>query len=167
MTREPSDGELGVLTRAALRGEVKGREGRPLPPESFALLFAADRADHWHNEVEPALEKGIDVISDRYLYSSIAYQGMELDETWVRSLNSRYPAPDLLLFIEVSPSSARARREGRGGEADRYEVDELQEKIALRYATVLQSANAIWIDGELSIDDVTLACQTALVRALN
>ena len=47
-------------------------------------------------KLEPRLERGEDVICDRYLYSSLAYQGLELPETWVRSLNALFPQPDLL-----------------------------------------------------------------------
>ena len=162
LTMEPSEGELGILTRAALRGEIPGRGGRPLPAESFALLFAADRADHWYNEIEPLLEQGIDVISDRYLYSSIAYQGMELDESWVRALNARYPHPDLLLFVETSPEVAKMRRMVRGEEADRYEVDQLQIKIASRYERICLEAGAIRIQGNDPLDLVTTACLQAV-----
>lgn len=158
LTQEPSTGIIGSLTRQALRGEPIGHDQRLLPAESIALLFAADRADHWHNEIEPRLERGEDVICDRYLYSSLAYQGLELPETWVRSLNSLFPQPDLLLFVEVSPQIAAARRDKRGLVADRYEVDELQVQIARRYAIICQEYQAHRVNGDLNLDEVTSAC---------
>lgn len=166
-TCEPSEGVIGTLTRSALRGEPLGRGGALLPPESLALLFAADRADHWHNEIEPLLRAGVDVICDRYLYSSLAYQGMELDERWVRSLNQRFPAPDLLLFVEVSPEVAASRRDQRQLEPDRYEVDELQRVIASRYARLCREAEAVIVDGDQGLNEVSVACERALEHALN
>lgn len=162
ITQEPSGGIIGTLTRRALRGETIGIDQRPLPAESIALLFAADRADHWHNEIEPRLERGEDVICDRYLYSSLAYQGIELPESWVRSLNQLFPQPDLLLFVEVSVDVSAARRASRGQEADRYEVDELQRQIAIRYQKICREFQGQVIDGEMGIEEVTNACLEAL-----
>lgn len=158
LTQEPSTGVIGTLTRRSLRGEPIGHDQRLLPAESIALLFAADRADHWHNEIEPRLERGEDVICDRYLYSSLAYQGLELPESWVRSLNKLFPQPDLLLFVEVTPNIAAERRGKRGLTADRYEVDELQVQIAARYAKICNEYQAQTIDGDASFDEVTSAC---------
>ncbi len=158
LTQEPSRGIIGTLTRRALSGEMLGHGHRALPAESIALLFAADRADHWHNEIEPRLERGEDVICDRYLYSSLAYQGLELPESWVRSLNSLFPQPDILLYVEVTPKVAAQRRDKRGLAADRYEVDELQVQIAQRYSTICREFDAHWVNGDLSIDEVTTAC---------
>ncbi len=166
MTQEPSSGVIGRLTRQALRGEAIGHGQNLLPAESIALLFAADRADHWYNEIEPKLERGEVVVCDRYLYSSLAYQGLELPESWVRSLNMLYPQPDLLLFVEVDPAIASQRRDQRGLEADRYEVDELQIQIAKRYATICQEYEATFINGEQSLDEVTQACLAPLKSLL-
>ena len=163
MTQEPSGGIIGTLTRRALRGELIGIDSRPLPAESIALLFAADRADHWYNEIEPRLERGEDVICDRYLYSSLAYQGIELADSWVRALNQSFPRPDLLLFIDVEVSVAAERRDARGQEADRYEVDELQQQIADRYSSICREFKAQIINGELGVDEVTTACLDALI----
>ena len=166
ITQEPSTGVIGRLTRQALRGEAIGHGQRLLPAESIALLFAADRADHWYNEIEPKLERGEVVVCDRYLYSSLAYQGLELPESWVHSLNMLYPQPDLLLFIEVDPTIAAQRRGQRGLEADRYEVDELQKQIAQRYSKICKEYNAEFIDGERSLDEVTKACLAPLQSLL-
>ncbi|HLL53606.1 MAG TPA: dTMP kinase, partial [Myxococcaceae bacterium] len=67
VTREPSDGPVGTMIRQALTGRLGMPGGNgPLAPETLALLFAADRADHLHARVRPALERGEIVISDRY-----------------------------------------------------------------------------------------------------
>lgn len=160
-TNEPSEGVIGALTRRALRGETLGREGRPLPSEAIALMFAADRADHWRNEIEPRLARGEHVICDRYLYSSIAYQGLEHPEAWVRGLNNPFPAPDLLIYLQASASLGAERRAARGGAPDRYEVDELQEKIALAYDRLCAEAGALTLNAALSIEDLAERCLRA------
>ncbi|HYY53573.1 MAG TPA: dTMP kinase, partial [Myxococcales bacterium] len=76
LTREPSDGPIGTLIRLALTGRLglPQRSG-PLTEEALALLFAADRVDHLAAVIEPALERGELVVCDRYVLSSLAYQG--------------------------------------------------------------------------------------------
>jgi len=167
MTNEPSEGVIGRLTRQALRGEAIGREGRQLPAEAIALLFAADRADHWHNEIEPRLKRGEHVICDRYLYSSVAYQSLENPEAWVRSLNSRYPRPDLLIYLKIDPELAAQRRAQRGLEADRYEVDELQREISKRYDRVCQEAEALVLDASQGIESLAELSAEALERLID
>ncbi|MFM2418433.1 MAG: hypothetical protein RL385_3156, partial [Pseudomonadota bacterium] len=73
-TREPSDGPVGVLLRQMLRGRVVSPSGKAPPSEELALLFAADRLDHVSAELRPLLADGVSVVSDRYDYSSVAYQ---------------------------------------------------------------------------------------------
>src|SRR3989442_1021120 len=67
VTREPSGRWVGQLIREVLVGQ------KMFPPAAVALLFAADRLDHLEREIKPALAGGEDVISDRYLLSSLAY----------------------------------------------------------------------------------------------
>src|SRR5579864_7294663 len=74
-TAEPTDGPIGALIRQALRRRLVHRDGRALTDESLALLFAADRVDHVAGEIEPALARGQHVLCDRYVLSSLAYQG--------------------------------------------------------------------------------------------
>jgi len=84
LTVEPSHGQIGTFLRESyLYGN------RRLSGIVEALLFAADRVDHVQNEILPALEKGAFVVSDRYLYSSLAYQGAAgLSLDWIEKINS-------------------------------------------------------------------------------
>ncbi len=138
LTREPSDGPIGVLIRQILTGRlvVPGRRGPHFPQmETMALLFAADRIDHLESEVLLNLSDGITVISDRYVHSSIAYQtltaGTDDDsaEAWVTSINSRARRPDLVLVIDVPAEVAALRRGQRGGADEMYEEDGLQGRL--------------------------------------
>ena len=70
LTAEPSIGKIGTFIREGCLYEDKR-----LPTEAEALLFAADRIEHMHSEIKPALDEGKLVICDRYIYSSLAYQG--------------------------------------------------------------------------------------------
>jgi len=98
-TTEPSRGQVGRLIRKhVLYG--KNRSSAVLE----ALLFAADRIDHIENEVKPLLKEGKIVVSDRYLYSSLAYQGAAgLDIEWIEEINKWAKKPDLAIYIDIPP----------------------------------------------------------------
>ena len=120
-TLEPGGSELGVEIRHLLlhrKGEVSVR--------SEALLYAADRAHHVASVIRPALAKGHVVISDRFLDSSVAYQGAgrELDLTEVRNLSLWAVdnlLPDLTVLLDLDATDASVRRGKTGAEPDRLE----------------------------------------------
>ena len=76
LTREPSDGPIGMMVRQVLTGRIVSPAGRAPGWATMALLFAADRMDHVESEIEPFLLAGGTVISDRYDASSLAYQSV-------------------------------------------------------------------------------------------
>jgi len=98
-TTEPSAGKVGGLIR---RYVLDRRKRVPIAVE--ALLFAADRVEHVQTEIKPALNKGKVVVCDRYIYSTLAYQGaVGLDLNWIELINRFALPPDLALFIDVPP----------------------------------------------------------------
>jgi dTMP kinase len=140
LTAEPSRGPVGTQVRLVLSGRLRGAGGRDFDPRALALLFAADRLDHWESEIRPRLEEGCDVISDRYVLSSLAYQAVSTgDAAWVAAINSRAPAADLTLFLRVSPSVALRRRYAASAEREIYEVPEFQRKVHRAYLRSLAS----------------------------
>jgi dTMP kinase len=163
LTREPSDGPVGRLLRRALRG------GRSLSDAALALLFAADRLDHVASLIEPGLARGAVVVSDRYLLSSLAYQGPVVGRAWVEALNARAPAPDLTLLLEVRPAVAAARRRKRGGRRERFDDAGTQAAVARAYreaaARHARGHHLRTIDGERPIEEVAADVEAA-VRAL-
>jgi dTMP kinase len=169
-TREPSDGPVGTLIRQALTGRLvlPGGAG-PLAPETLALLFAADRTDHLHAKVLPALEAGKVVLSDRYVLSSLAYQGASLPMAWVDALNTYSIPADLTLFVGVAPEVAARRRAVRGEAAELFEADEAQRRIARQYLAAIrrrgERERVVRIDGSQSVEAVTAAA-LAEVRKL-
>ncbi len=160
VTRQPSDGPIGMLIRQALTGRLGMPRGEgSLGEQTLALLFAADRVDHLEATVIPAVEQGEIVLCDRYVLSSLAYQGTALPLGWVEDINAFAIQPHLTLFLEVDVETASARRSARGGEAERYEVDERLKLIAAQYDEVVKKREGkeriVRIDGALPIDEVT------------
>ncbi|HEX2704914.1 MAG TPA: dTMP kinase [Candidatus Lustribacter sp.] len=109
VTREPGGTQVGQQIRQVLL------HGDHVAPRADALLFAADRGQHVETLVRPALERGHDVITDRYLDSSVAYQGAgrDLGADEVRRLSLwavRDLLPDLTVLLDVSSTTGRSRR---------------------------------------------------------
>ena len=152
-TREPSDGPIGVILRQALTRRLVGLSDRIL-----ALLFAADRLDHLASVVEPALEEGKVVVSDRYVLSSLAYQGMRMPLAWVETLNAAARPADLTLYLDVDPRTAARRRHGRGGTDELFDADEVQRAVARAYGRVVRkharAQRVARVDGHASPDEV-------------
>lgn len=159
LTAEPSGGPIGKFIRTVLRGEEK------MSPQALALLFAADRLDHLQREILPALAQGAIVLSDRYVHSSLAYQSLELPLAWVESINAKARVPDATLFVKVSAECAARRRQARGGEAELFDADETQRKIAQNYEQTLGAkglGQTVVVDGEGDIASVSDALWLAL-----
>ncbi len=115
-TCEPSPLPIGQLIRSALRDPTLG-----VSDAALAWLFAADRHDHLAQRVRPALAAGSDVLSDRYLLSSLAYQSAAVGMDRVLTLNAGFAAPDLTIFLDLSPEASLARVRARGEPAERFE----------------------------------------------
>ncbi|MBF4562938.1 dTMP kinase [Microbacterium sp. VKM Ac-2870] len=130
-TREPGGTEVGVLIRDIVlhhRGEVA--------PRAEALLYAADRAQHVATVVRPARERGEVVIQDRYLDSSVAYQGAGrvLDAGEVRELSlwaAEGALPDITVLLDLDPADARRRLDAADKPFDRLEAEksEFHERV--------------------------------------
>lgn len=114
-TREPSGGPIGRLIKEwALRGGSSD-------PHVDALLFAADRIEHYRGEVKPKLMEGFLVVTERYVESSMAYQGAAgVPIDFIKYINSLVPKPDLTVILDVDPQIAVERISRRGG-AEKFE----------------------------------------------
>ena len=125
---EPTGGSIGRLIREGLAGR------EPMQPESLALLFSADRREHLYSPggIQDFLEEGDWYISDRYLFSSLAYQSLNTDWDWVNSLNLPYPLPGYLIYLGLPVDEAMKRISGRA-EQDIFETETLQQKVSSLY----------------------------------
>lgn len=163
-TREPSDGPVGVLIRQILTGRcvVPGIHGsRPPSWTTMALLFAADRVDHIEAEIVPNMMDGVTIISDRYDYSSVAYQSISSGEddvvAWVKTLNEHARRPDLTIVLDIPPEVAERRRIERRRGRELYDDEEMQKKLATFYDTMeshFPDDRIVHVDANRSIDEV-------------
>src|ERR671916_2997760 len=128
-------------------------------PEAEALLFAAARADLVARVIRPALDRGQVVVSDRYLDSSLAYQGaargLGVDEVArINRFATRGLVPDLTFLLVLDPRAAAAR----GGQADRFEDEgqALQDAVLAGYERLAAEDPARWrrLDAERPVDEL-------------
>jgi dTMP kinase len=170
VTAEPSGGPVGALVRQVLNRRIAGKDGAPFDPAALALLFAADRLDHAAVEIAPKLADGIDVVSDRFTLSSLAYQGLAVgDLAWVETVNARAPAPDVTIFLRVRPEVGLRRRHAASLDREIFEVAAFQRKVAASYERALERLRAagqavVVLDGELPVADVARAVQDEVRR---
>ncbi len=155
VTREPGGTPVGERIRDILldpRTEAS--------PMTETLLMAADRAQHVESVIRPALEKGIIVISDRYVDSSMAYQGVgrRLGLEAVRNLNewaTRELWPDLTFYLEVPAEHGLGRL---SGDADRIEREDsvFHENVlhAYRMLSRIYANRIVVIEGTATVEEV-------------
>lgn len=125
-TFEPTDSKTGKFLRQVLSGEI------PLEQETIAYLFAADRNEHIYGKnkgIIAQLKNNSYVISDRYLFSSIAYQSLRADYNLVVNLNSRFPLPEFLIFVDVPVEECQKRLKMRDSQKDIYDDIDSQRQV--------------------------------------
>jgi len=141
-TFEPTNGSIGKLIRGALRKETR------LCPETVALLFAADRREHMYSDggIVERCNRGELVVSDRYVPSSLVYQGITCGEELPLELNRDFPGPELLLYFDIDPETAQKRIKGRefAEQTPReiYEYLDFQIQVRQRYTTLIPQFSA-------------------------
>ena len=147
LTKEYTDNPVGKLIESyAVGGE------RSLSPETEALLFAADRREHT-DEINRILDQNKTVISDRYIHSSLAYQGaLGLSLEWIRSLNRFALKPDLVLFLDINPESSLKRLQER--EQTVFEEAHYLKLVREIYLKFVEEGSIIRIDADKSIDEI-------------
>jgi dTMP kinase len=163
-TAEPTGGPIGRLIRSALKNEPA------LRPDTLARLFSADRGEHLYSAdgIVERCKRGELVISDRYVLSSLVYQGIDCGEELPRSLNERFPAPELLLFFDIDPQIAQERLSSRPS-LDIFESIEFQKKVRDRYYSLLDEYRSAGvrvavIDASKSVEKVAAEVWRALSK---
>jgi dTMP kinase len=146
-TAEPSRGKIGqFIKKYCLHGEKRTF------PIVEALLFAADRFEHVEREVIPALNEGKIVVSDRYVYSSLAYQGATgLDLKWIEMINEHAIRPDLAIFVDVEPEAVIKRLKPKKSVMENLET---QRKVREVYVKFVEKGELVRIDGNKSTKEV-------------
>jgi dTMP kinase len=164
-TREPGGTELGLELRAAVLhgGHVSAR--------TEALLYATDRAHHVATVVRPALERGAVVLTDRYLDSSVAYQGdgRELGAAEVEALSlwaTEGLLPHLTVLLDLDPEVGLARLADRSATPDRLERAGLdfhrRTRRAYRARAAADPARWLVLDGSVPVAELAVAVRARL-----
>lgn len=158
-TAEPTSLETGKFLRRMLGGEFSVDE------KTNSFLFAADRAEHLYgkNGIIEQINNGKIVISDRYLFSSLAYQSISCGEELPKLLNSTFPLPEILFFFEIDPEISLKRVDSRNEKKEIYEKIETQKKIAMEYEKIISEyennpscgMKIIRIDATKSIEEIS------------
>jgi dTMP kinase len=165
-TREPGGTDLGLEVRNLVlhrRGEIS--------PRAETLLYAADRAHHIATKVRPALDRGEVVIQDRYLDSSVAYQGAGriLDANQIRNLSlwaAEGLLPHLTVLLDLDEVSARERLDTARSEYDRLESEKADFHARVRNA-YLEIAGAeperfLVVDAALPANEIAAAIRARI-----
>lgn len=169
-TREPG----GIRIAEDIRNIILDINNTDMTKECEALLYAASRMQHLSQRVIPAVEDGALVLCDRFLDSSLAYQGYARGLGMEAILKANAFAldylPDLTIFIDVTPDVALKRLEGRN-KTDRLDLEtkDFHNKVYEGYHEVLKMYpdRVLRIDGNKSLEEVTNDCINAVLRYLN
>ncbi len=158
LTKEPTDTAFGKLIRKlVLTGGKEGIiDGARISHEAEALLFAADRAEHVAKLIKPSLQAGKVVISDRYFYSSLAYQWARgLDLEWLIDLNRFAIRPNLVILLDLPVKESMKRINGRSIKSEFDRIAELQKKVRENYLKLAERFPEMRIVNALaSVEDI-------------
>ncbi len=167
VTREPGSTPAGARLRELLLDP-----GSELSPRAEALLYAADRAQHVDTVIRPALERGAVVVTDRYVDSSVAYQGagraLKVDEVArLSAWGTGGIRPDLVVLLDVDPATGLGRA-GRRGAPDRMEAESVDFHARVRQGFLTLAAAApdryLVVPADQSVAEVTAAVRVRLER---
>ncbi|MDO4615797.1 MAG: dTMP kinase [Lachnospiraceae bacterium] len=158
-TLEPSDSPTGALIHQVMIGRIQ------MPNDALAALFVADRLDHVQNPVNgilQAMEQGRTVISDRYYFSSYAYQSVDVPMDWIIAANTLVTEklrPTATIFIDVDPEITMQRVEDRGETRELFENKERLIATRARYFEAIEKLkheeNVIIVDGHRSPEEIS------------
>ena len=170
LTRQAGGTDFGARVRALTLDSTSAH----ISPRAEAMLYMADRAEHVHELVRPTLEEGRHVVSDRWAYASLAYQGygrgLDVEELrhiadW--SMDGLWP--DLVVMLDV-PIDTGLSRVHSGDEIDHYELagEALQRRVIDGYRTLASADPEHWcvVDGVGSIEEVAARVWEAVLPAL-
>lgn len=134
MTWEPTQGPVGRLLRSILAQETKAH------PRTIALLYAADRNEHVHEPgtgIRERVRRGELVVCDRYVFSSLAYQSIECGFDYVMGLNSEFPLPQCVIFVDTPVAVCQGRLAARGT-SELYDGVAFQARVRESYLEVFK-----------------------------
>lgn len=181
LTAEPTSAATGQFLRRMLSSEVE------LSKQTASHLFAADRCEHLFGKcryhegrldtgVIEACSTGTVVVSDRYLFSSLAYQGESAIRELTSRLNESFPLPEVLVYFAISPEAALDRVASRGSKREIYETLSTLKDVSRRYDDILaafdgttrgEGMSVIKVDASGTPQDVASEIEAALLPFLH
>ena len=140
-----------------------------------AYLFAADRCQHIYGKdgIIENIKKGKFIVSDRYFFSSMAYQSISCGQELPKLLNSPFPLPEYLFYFQINPEISLSRVNARNEKKEIYEKLDLQQKISNMYEEIISqyekdAANTcikiIRIDASKGIDEIAALIKSHLEK---
>jgi dTMP kinase len=167
ITSEPTDHSEGLLIRRILAGEL-ARD-----PGTLARLYAADRNEHLRGKdgILQHLDRGDTVVCDRYVFSSLAYQGVACGPELAFELNSSFPLPELLIFFDIPPELSMERLSSSRSSLDIFEELPFQEKVRAAYKEAIgryadSGMNITVVDASRPVEEVASAIRGAIREKL-
>ncbi|MBI2675330.1 MAG: dTMP kinase [Candidatus Aenigmarchaeota archaeon] len=149
LTKEQTDSLIGGLIKSCLRKEWI------TDALTLQLLFAADRQHHLKTEIEPALRKGKHIICDRYVLSTLAYGGLDMDMKFFKKINSKFRKPDIVFIIDIQPEVSLKRIAENRHHIELFEQKEKLENVRKNYLSLKNYyPNTHIIEGDRKIDEV-------------
>lgn len=161
-TREPTDNPWGRQARRALRGEL------PLSPLALAFTFMADRAHHVGLLAEQSQPENSLIVSDRYLFSYLAYQQIDAAKPldWFIETAQPLPLPNLTIYIDVPAERCVERMQAGRSQVERFERLATLQQVEAAYARVIDAyasrCEIVQIDGDRPMD----AVEVDVIRAV-
>ena len=140
--------------------EILNSIGRKMGALFEALIMAADRYYHLKEVIEPAVNAGMIVVTDRYYYSSLAYQGAKgADLAWIRELNKFAIVPSVAIYLDIDPEAGLKRKAGRPSRVEYLQENlRILEKARQIYMDMVESGELLYVDASSSIDEVLRKC---------
>lgn len=154
-TAEPTNSPIGLFIRNILKGNIK------VAPSTMAYLFASDRNEHVHGSdgIIAKQKEGFTVFSDRYLFSSLAYQNPQCPPGLPQTVNKDFPLPEYVFYFDIDPNLSLSRVLHRG-ETEIYENIEKQKQTQAEYKKIFEwykkntDIQIIELDAQKTIEEV-------------
>lgn len=170
---EPSTGAIGKLIRRAMQENCLAIADKNKFDEQMAYLFAADRHHHLYNDLDGVVkltqQQNTHVITTRYYFSSLAYNcNSEAEFAFVRSLNQKFPNPDLTIYLDI-PLEVSLARIGDRAVKEVYETSEKLQKVKENFTRIFAnySGRILLVDGTQGVDVVHQQVIAYLQQLLN
>ena len=149
LTKEPTDGLIGGIIKACLRGEWK------TDPLTLQRLFAADRSPHIATEIEPALKNDKTVICDRYVLSTLAFGGIYAPLDILKQINIHFRKPNMVIFVETHPSICVERMKKARHHVELFEEEQKLTQIRRNYISLKRHFSETYtVDGNRPPEDI-------------